>query len=293
MTAAAEPLLQAATAPSPPGVLRRLARRPGVLVPAALLTAILLACLLGPFVLGDAATRISPLERFLGPSGAHLFGTDELGRDLLARSLSGGRLSIGIAAGATLVSLVLGALWGFAAAMARGLLDELLMRTGDVLMAVPQILLALVLVAAFGASALGLVVIIGVLLTPPTARMARAAALTEIESDYYAAAVAYGASRARLMYRELLPNALAPLMVQGTLNASNAIITEAALSFLGLGIQPPQASLGTLLQQGYAQMYQSLVYPLFPALTIFVIIVLLNLLADQLGTVLDPRRAAS
>jgi peptide/nickel transport system permease protein len=270
---------------------RRGARRAPLVAVIALATLglIVLLCIAAPLVSRYGPNELAPLDRFAGPSLAHWFGTDELGRDLFSRVMYGGRISLGIAAGATAISMVAGALWGFAAAFGRGLLDEVLMRFADATMAVPQMLLALVFVAAFGATGLGLAIIIGVLLTPVTARMTRSAVLTELQADYYLAAVAYGASPRRLVLREVLPNVASPLGVQASINAAHAIVLEAALSFVGLGIQPPKASWGTLLQQGYQKMYQSFDYVVFPGLVMFVTIWMFNLLADQLGGVEDLR----
>ncbi len=272
------------------GARRRGPRRgSGVTVAAvAVLALIVLLCLIGPLFAQDPSA-LDNANRFASPSSAHLFGTDELGRDLFARLVDGGRISLAIGAGATVVSMLLGALWGFAAALGRGLLDEVLMRLADVTMAIPQLLFALVFVAAFGASTAGLALIVGILLTPVTARMVRSAVLGELQSDYTQAALAYGATRRRLVLREVLPNISAPLGVQAAINAANAIILEAALSFVGLGVQPPEASWGTLLQQGYQKMYQSTTGVLFPALAIFLTIWMLNLLADQLGGTDDLR----
>lgn len=261
-------------------------------VVAVVLMVIVVSCLAASMIAPYDHTEQSAL-RFAGPSAQHWFGTDELGRDLFSRALYGGRLTILVTGGAAVIALVLGTAWGMAAAFARGILDEILMRLADTVMAIPQILFALVFVAAFDATPLKLAVIIGVLLTPTTARMVRSAVLTELQDDYYAAAIAYGAPRRRLLSSEVLPNIRAAIGVQTAINAANAIILEAALSFVGLGIQPPDASWGTLVQQGYQKMYQSLGYVLFPTMLIFVTIWMLNLLADQLGAGRDPRGRAA
>ena len=251
-------------------------------IPLALLAVIVLACVLAPIIAPyDPSAQSS--DRFAGPSGAHLFGTDELGRDLFSRVLYGGQLTIFIAAGATLVAMVLGIAWGMAAAFARGILDEILMRLADTVMAIPQILFALVFISAFGADPVKLAVIIGILLTPTTARLVRSSVLSELQEDYFTAAVAFGSKRSRLLFAEVLPNARGPIVVQAAINAANAILLEASMSFVGLGIAPPEATWGTLVQQGYQKMYQSIGYVLFPALFIFVTIWLLNVLADQFG----------
>lgn len=222
-------------------------------------------------------------DRFALPSMVHLFGTDELGRDLFSRVLFGGQLTIFIVAGATAVAMFIGVIWGMIAAFTRGLVDEVLMRLADTVMAIPQMLFALVFISAFGATPERLALIIGVLLTPTTARLIRSTVLSEIQEDYYTAAVAYGASPWRLLVTEILPNVRVPILVQAAINAANVLLLEASMSFVGLGIQPPDATWGSLVQQGYQKMYQSFSYLLFPAILIFITIWMLNLLADQLG----------
>lgn len=254
-------------------------------VPLLMFLAFAFAPLIAPYGPNTQGTALP----FSAPSGAHWFGTDELGRDLFSRVLYGGALSCEIALGATMIAMFLGGAWGFAAAMRGKMLDEILMRTADVVMAVPAILLALILVAGFGSTELSLIVIIGLLLAPTTARMARGLVFTEISRDYYSAAVAYGASWWRLTLREILPNALQPLAVLAVINVANSIITEASLSFLGLGIQPPQQSLGSLLQEGYQFLYNSLWYSLFPAIIIVILIWSLNVFGDQLALISDRR----
>lgn len=251
-------------------------------IPLGILAVIVLACVLAPVIAPFDPSAQSP-DRFAGPSAAHLFGTDELGRDLFSRVLYGGQLTIFIAGGATLVAMVLGIAWGMAAAFARGVWDEILMRLADTVMAIPQILFALVFISAFGADPVKLAVIIGILLTPTTARLVRSSVLSELQEDYFTAAVAFGSKRSRLLFAEVLPNARGPIVVQAAINAANAILLEASMSFVGLGIAPPEATWGTLVQQGYQKMYQSIGYVLFPALFIFVTIWLLNVLADQFG----------
>lgn len=247
------------------------------------LLALALVMILAPVFAPYDPNAVDPANAFAEISSAHPFGTDDLGRDLLSRVLYGGRLTLLISGGAVVVALLLGTLWGFGAATRGGILDEVLMRTADVLMAIPQLLFALVFVAAFGPSTVTLILVIGVLLSPTTARMARSVALTEMSRDYYSAAIAYGAKRRRLLFKELLPNTTTPIAIQAAINAASAIILEATLSFVGLGIQPPDASLGTLLQQGYGFLYQCWEYVVFPGLAILLIIWLLNVVADQLG----------
>jgi peptide/nickel transport system permease protein len=272
-----------------PGVTRRLLHRRGAVVILALLAVLVITAIAAPLITPYSPTALAPRDRFFPPSIAHPFGTDELGRDLLTRVLYGGRIALGIGAASTLIAMVVGVVWGFAAAMRRGWIDEILMRLADAAMAIPTILFALVLVAAFGPSTVNLAVIIGLLLAPVTARLARSAALDELKSEYIMAAVASGATRMRVLRSEVLPNTVPALLVLATLNAASAILAEASLSFVGLGVQPPEASWGSLLFQGYQKIYQSLWYAIFPGLIIFLAIWLLTLLADQLQSVLDPR----
>lgn len=271
--------------------LRRLLRQPAAAVALTVLALLVLLVVLAPLVGRYDPTEVAPRNQLQGPSAMHWFGTDELGRDLYSRIVWGGRLALGIAVAATAIAMLLGTLWGGIAAMRGGLVDEILMRIVDGIMSIPIILTALILVAAFGASVTSLALILGLLHVPVTARMVRSAILVERHTEYCVAATAAGASWWRLLRREILPNTTPTLLVQASLNAASIILTEAALSFVGLGIQPPDATWGTLLQQGYAKIYTAYWFVIFPGLFIFITIWALNVLADQLQVVLDPREA--
>ncbi len=272
-------------------VLRRLVRRPAAAV-ALIVIAVMVAATVGaPLFAPYAPTAIDFDSFFAPPSREHLFGTDELGRDLLSRVLYGGRTSMVVAFAATLIAMALGVVWGFTSALREGWIGEILMRVADTLMAMPVILLGLVLVAAFGASTASIAVILGLLFAPATARIARSALIGELRSEYYLAALSVGASRARIVARELLPNTLPVLVARGTLVMAEVIFVEASLSFVGLGVQPPDTSWGTLLQQGYANLYRSYAYPIFPGIVILVAVLALNTLGDNVQKVLDPSRS--
>jgi ABC-type dipeptide/oligopeptide/nickel transport system permease subunit len=264
-----------------PTTARSKRRRRAVPLSALLLLLIVAFCVLGPFFSPYGANELDSANALASPSSSHWLGTDEVGRDMATRLMYGGRLSLGIAAGAVLIALVLGTAWGMAAATGSRLLSELLMRAADITMAIPQIMFALLFVAAFGASRISLIIITGLLLSPSSARMARAAVLQEIGQDYYVAGVAYGARRRTLMLSEVLPNAAPSIAGQAVINAASAIILEASLSFVGLGIQPPGMSWGTLLQQGYGQIYSAPFYAMAPAAAILLTVLSLNLLADR------------
>jgi len=271
--------------------LRRLLRRPAAAV-ALVVIAVMVAATVGASLFAPyAPTELDFDSFFAPPSREHLFGTDELGRDLLSRVLYGGRTSMVVAFAATVLAMALGVVWGFASALREGWLGEILMRVADMLMAMPVILLGLVLVAAFGASTASIAVILGLLFAPATARIARSALLGELRSEYYLAALSVGASKARIVARELLPNTMPVLVARATLVMAEVIFVEASLSFVGLGVQPPDTSWGTLLQQGYANLYRSYAYPIFPGIVILVAVLALNTLGDNVQKVLDPSRS--
>lgn len=231
-------------------------------------------------------------DAFLGPSKTHFFGTDDLGRDLLSRVLYGGRITVFVALAATTIALILGTLWGVVAGVFRGWTDEILMRTADATMAIPQILFALVTISAVGPSVISLPIVVGILLSPTTARMARTAAVTELASDYVVAAIATGVKRWRLIASEVLPNIAPQLLVQLSINAASAVMIEASLSFIGLGIQPPNASWGTLMLQGYSVLWNTYWFVLFPAITITVTILAFNAYGERIRVSLDSRRSS-
>lgn len=255
-----------------------------------LILGLALACpLLAPY----DPNAIGVGDPFAGPSSKHWFGTDDLGRDLLSRILYGGRITILIAMTATIIALIIGTLWGVTAGVRRGWLDEFLMRTADATMAIPQILFALVCISAVGASVFSLPIVVGILLSPTTARMARSAVVTELASDYVVAATASGLKRSRLILSEVMPNIAPQLLVQLSINAAAAVMLEATLSFIGLGIQPPNASWGTLMLQGYAKIWNTYWFVFFPALAVTVTILAFNAYGERIRVSLDSRRSST
>jgi peptide/nickel transport system permease protein len=232
-------------------------------------------------------------ERFAPPSTAHLFGTDNLGRDLFSRILFGGRITVIIALGATSIALILGSAWGLVAGICEGWVDEFLMRTADALMAIPLILFALFCISALGSSVLSLIVVAGILLSPSTARMARSAVKAELASPYVDSATASGFSKVRLVWNEVMINIAPQLLVQISINAASAVMLEATLSFVGFGLQPPSASLGTLILQGYGQIYNSTWFVLFPVIAVMITILVFNNYGEKLRLSLDSKKSSS
>jgi len=227
------------------------------------------------------------------PSTRFPLGTDELGRDLLSRVLHGGRVSLTIGFAATIMAFVLGVPFGIISGYVGGVVDDVISRVSDALLAFPPLLLALVVVAVFGPKEHNVVIALGIMSAPHVARIARAAALVEKGKDYILAAMCIGASSWRILWRHVLLNSMAPLIVQVSLTVSLCILIEAALSFLGLGVQPPTPSWGNLVQLGYSFVNRAMWYAVTPGVAIFITVTCINLMGDALRDALDPRLRGS
>ncbi len=270
------------------GFLARLARNPVGMIGFVLSLVVVLAAAFGPLLSPYDPVAQSIRERFQGPSPAHPLGTDNFGRDTLARVLHAYRTSVGVSLGAVGLATVLGGLIGLLAAYFGGWVDRLLMRLMDVLLAFPIILLAIAILAVLGPGSFNTGLAIGIVYTPIFARLARGPALTVLKWDYVAAARALGSSPARLLARHVTPNIVAPIMVQVTLSLSTAILVEASLSFLGLGTQPPTPSLGLMLSESRNYLLLSPWVSVFSGLAILVASLGFNLFGDGLRDLLDP-----
>lgn len=225
-----------------------------------------------------------------GPSGAHLFGTDEFGRDVLSRVIYALRPSIAVSATAVLVAAAVGVLLGALAGYFRGPLDSVLMRTVDVLLAFPALMMGLVLVAIGGAGLVSVGVTIMFVTAPLFARLTRAEVLREKNMDYVMSAQLSGSGPIRVLFRHVLRNSLAPLLAQLAIAMSFAIALESAMSFLGLGVQPPTPSLGEMLNGGRTFLRDAPWLAIFPGLALAVLLVSLSFLADATRDGLDPKR---
>jgi peptide/nickel transport system permease protein len=234
-----------------------------------------------PLEIADAS--LSP------PSSQYLLGTDQLGRDVLTRILYAARSSLAVACLSAALAFVCGTLIGLIAGYATGLLDACLMRLLDILQAFPALLLAIALVAALGPNLPNLVLTMGLLFMPRFARVARASTLSVRERDYITAAIGLGVSRARTMYRHVLPNIAAPLVVEASLTVTLATLTEASLSFLGLGVQPPDPTWGGMIAESTSVMALAPWLALSPGFAIVFVVVGFNLMGDGLRDALDPR----
>ena len=228
-------------------------------------------------------------NRLQGPSADHWFGTDEFGRDIFARILHGSRVSLVVGIISVSIALILGGAFGACAGFYGGKVDMVIMRVMDVFLAVPSILLSMTIVAALGTDLVYVMLAIGISSVPNYARIVRAAVMSVKDQEFVEASKAMGASNATIIFKEILPNCLAPIIVQATLSVAGAILSTASLSFIGLGVQPPDPEWGAMLSSGRQYMRDALHLTLFPGLAIVITILALNLLGDGLRDALDPR----
>lgn len=234
---------------------------------------------------------MAPGERLQGPSAAHPFGTDQYGRDLLSRVMTGARTSIAVGVIAVGIGALLGVLLGLLSGWLGGWLDELFMRLVDAVQGFPAILSALLFTAVFSPGIAVSMVAIGVAFVPAFARLSRGSVLELRAREFVVAAQALGARDRRLLLRHILPNTLAPLIVQATTSFPVAILAEAALAYLGLGTQPPHPSWGLMLKEAQNFLSMNPWFALFPGAAIALAVLGLNLLGDGLRDVLDPKTA--
>jgi peptide/nickel transport system permease protein len=265
----------------------RLRRRKATLVASVI---VLLVAVLG--IAGDKLAPYSATEQFAGnlerPTLAHPAGTDELGRDVFSRVIDGSRPSVRVGFVAVVVAIACGVPIGLLAGYYGRAVDTLLMRSMDAVMAFPAILLALLVAAVLGQSLLNLTIAVGLVFTPSFARLVHGQVLSVREREFVASARVTGAGHLRIMVRHILPNVLGPVIVQASLVLGWAILIEASLSFLGLGVQPPTPSWGSMLRAGYSFLELQPWLATAPGIAITVTVLALNLLGDGLRTWLDP-----
>jgi peptide/nickel transport system permease protein len=267
-------------------LLRRPTARVGAVIVAVFLALTVTVPLIAPF---------SPFDQdfantLQAPNGEHWFGTDQYGRDVLSRVMFGSRtalLSICVADG---LALVLGCALGLVAGFFGSWLDSAIMRTVDVLLAFPYLLLALIIVAALGPSLYNSMIAIGIVYTPQYARLIRGQVLSVKTTEFVLAAQAIGANRGRIMVRHILPNSFTPILVMATLQAGTVVVETAGLSFLGMGAQPPSPDWGAILAEGQSYFLSAWWIATFPGLAIFAVVLGFNLVGDALRDHFDPRR---
>lgn len=276
---------------------RRRSRRPGrgtlALSGLALIVGLVVVAIAGPLVLPGNPTAIASAAALRSPTLAEPFGMDDLGRSILARVVHAYRVSLDVAVASVALATLAGLPLGLLAGYREGIVDQFIMRPLDVLMAFPAILLAIALMSVFGTGVALVSVALGIVYTPIVARVVRAAVLAAKAEVYVEGARALGATVPRVVLRHILPNSTTPLLVQASVLMAIAILVEAALSFLGVGVRPPTPSLGLMLADGRGFMLQAPWMVVFPGLAIMAAVLGFNMLADGLRDWLDPQSAAA
>ncbi len=270
-------------------ILLRLARHPTGVIGLALVAFVVLGALFAPVI-----APVGPLEQERGNelgeiSPAHPFGTDEFGRDILSRVLHGGRTSISVGVVAVLAGATVGLALGILIGYREGVFAAIAMRVLDVLLAFPPILMGIAVTAIVGTGARSVAIAVAIASVPDFARITRAATLAEKEREYVTAARALGSTPGRIMLRHLFPNVLPPLLVQTGVAMAFAVLLEAGLSFLGLGVQVPQPSWGSMLQGARIYLQTAPSYAIFSGIALTMLLIGFNFVADALRDILDPR----
>lgn len=267
-------------------------KRGRIAIPLTVLALIALVTIAAPLFAPYSPTELlgAPL---LEPSGDHLLGTDDFGRDVLSRLIYAGRVSLGVAAGSVAIATLAGVTLGLIAGYTRGIFNLIIMRAMDILLSFPTIVLAIAMVAFLGPSIRNLIIIIGVIYTPRFVRVVYGSTLQVSEAEYVQAARVVGSSNARILRTAVLPNVMAPILVQISLSLGLAILVESGLSFLGLGAQPPTPTWGNMISSArpFMEFYPHLL--ISPSVVIGVTILMLNTLGDGLRDALDPRLKGS
>ncbi|PHK95203.1 peptide ABC transporter permease [Pseudoroseomonas rhizosphaerae] len=272
------------------GALRRFLRHRLAVFGAGVILFLTLACALGPYLLPFTDTHIDIMQRFAPPfSGAHVLGTDALGRDMLARLLMAGRISLLVGFSAMAISMVIGIAVGIVSGYYGGVVGTVLMRFVDAMLCFPSIFLLLAISALINASVSSIILLIAITSWMEVARIVEAQIRALRARDFAVAAEALGASDRRVMFRELLPNAIAPIVVAATLNVAHAILAESYISFLGYGIQPPTPSWGNMLDSAQSYLTSAPWLAILPGLAITLAVTSFNFIGDGLRDALDPR----
>lgn len=270
--------------------LRRLFRNKAILIGALILAVVLVAAVLAPWVAPYAPNKLSIVNKLKAPSLAHLFGTDEFGRDIFSRAIYAGRISLLVSLGVVCISTALGVVMGVAAGFFRKL-DAPISRLLDAMMSFPDILLAIALVAALGPSLTTVILALGITYAPRLARIVRGSTLVLRELPYIEAAVAMGLPTWQILTRHVLLNLASPILVQATFVFASAMLAEASLSFLGVGVSTDMPTWGTMLASGREYMNNAPWLMVFPGLAIVFSVLALQLVGDGLRDLVDPRLA--
>ena len=272
-------------------VWRRLKKNKMAMIGLALVVFLILLAVFADFLFDydSVVIKQNTAIRLQGPSAEHWFGTDEFGRDILARLVHGGRISLVVGVIAVAIALTIGGTLGAISGFFGGTVDMVISRLMDVLLAVPSLLLSITIVSALGPSILNLMIAIAVSSVPGYARIVRSSVMTVRDNEFVEAAKAIGANDAQIIASHILPNCLAPIIVQVSLKVASAILSTSGLSFLGLGVKAPTPEWGSMLSGGRAYLRNAPHLTVFPGLCIMLTILSLNLLGDGLRDALDPK----
>ena len=272
-------------------VWRRLRKNKMAMVGLAIVVFLVLLAVFADFLFDyeEIVIKQNTAIRLQGPSAEHWFGTDEFGRDILARLVHGGRISLVVGVVAVSIALVLGGTLGAISGFFGGTVDMVISRAMDILLAVPSLLLSITIVSALGPSILNLMIAIAVSSVPGYARIVRSSVMTVRDNEFVEAAKAIGANDAQIIASHILPNCLAPIIVQVSLKVASAILSTSGLSFLGLGVKAPTPEWGSMLSGGRAYLRNAPHLTVFPGLCIMLTILSMNLLGDGLRDALDPK----
>ncbi|HNQ98783.1 MAG TPA: ABC transporter permease [Trueperaceae bacterium] len=271
------------------GTLRALRRNPLAACGLVWLIALVILVLGQPYLGLPSPTKLSLSNQFQPPSKQHILGTDESGRDVFSRLLSGGRVSLAVGFAGALLTVLIASVLGLAAGYFGGTIDEILMRLTDTLMAIPTFFLIMVIVAIWGSGVVVLVLALALTRWMDVARLVRAEVLRTKDLEYVSAATALGGSHWRVMFRHLLPQALPSLIVATSLNVGYVMLVEAALSFLGLGVLPPTPSWGNMLSDSQYYVWSAPQLAVYPGVMITLTVLAFNSLGDVLRDLVDPR----
>lgn len=270
-------------------IFKRLSRAPLAMIGLAIVVVLVFTAVFADYIAPFGYADQDLMAAFEEPSKAHLFGTDEFGRDIFSRIIYGSRISLQVGFIAVGIAVFAGGFLGAIAGYYGGKADNLIMRAMDVLLSIPSILLAIAIAASLGPGLFNLMIAVGISSTPNYARIVRGSVLSIRNQEFVEAAKAVGSSDLRIILKHIIPNCLAPIIVQATLGVAIAILTAAGLSFIGLGIQPPIPEWGAMLSGGREYIRDYAYMTVFPGLAIMITILALNFLGDGLRDALDPK----
>ena len=269
--------------------LKRLSRNKLAMVGVVILSVLILGAIFAPWIVPYDYAEQNIEDAYMSPCAAHLFGTDEFGRDIYSRILMGSRLSLIIGFIAVAIAIIVGGLLGAIAGYYQKAVDNIIMRFMDILMSIPQLLLAIAITATLGSSIINLMIAVGVAAIPGYSRIVRASVLSVRDQEFVEAARAVGTSDFKIIMKHILPNCLAPIIVKATLDVAICILSAAGMSFIGIGLQPPSPEWGAMLADARYYIRDFSYMALFPGLCIALTIFSLNVLGDGLRDALDPK----